>query len=129
MLLLVGLGGCNSAQKAAEYSISHDFADPASARFRSMHINHEGVVCGEVDGKKADGTPTGYREFLYYSHTGHSLLEPPPVDSAQMDMAAARCRAAAGTDQVRNACEAVDTLAQAHRLLTDFQSRYTIDCH
>ena len=124
---IIAVSGCNSAQKAAEHAVSQDLPDPRSARFRNFHINNEGVVCGEVNGKDRKGAYTGFRKFVYYSHTGNHHLEPEDI-GAQFENAMSLCRASYGTGVVSDACQEADKLAPADRRLNQFRERYTIDC-
>ncbi|ARS26919.1 hypothetical protein KC8_06405 [Sphingomonas sp. KC8] len=124
---IIVVSACHSAQKAAEHVVSQDLPDPGSARFRNFHINNEGVVCGEVNGKDRKGAYSGFRKFVYYSHTGNHHLEPEDI-SAQFEDAMSVCRASYGTGVVVDACQEAEKLAPAQRILTEFRDRYTIDC-
>lgn len=124
---LAALGGCQSAEKAARQAATRELEDPASAQFRAMRINHEGVVCGEVNGRGRTGAMTGFRRFIYYSHTGNSVIEPPDIDTTYT-RAELSCRTAPDTDEKRRACGDAKTLQQAHEDHAAFQDRYLIDC-
>lgn len=126
--LLAALGGCNSAEKAAEYAATRGFVDPETARFRNVRINHEGVVCGEVSGKDAKGADTGFRKYIYFTHTGNFAREPASVDDALVKRAAALCNASVGTQRARTVCSSADRLWEAQRALSDFRFRYGVDC-
>ncbi len=126
ILILLATAGCHSAEKAAEYAIKEDLGDPASAIFRGFRINHEGVVCGEVNAKDRSGTLTGFRQFIFYSHTGDSRVAPVDMDKA-FENAEFRCRTSLGSDQ--KACAAKQALNDTHNALADFRTRYGIDCH
>ncbi|MBA4094679.1 MAG: hypothetical protein C0489_11405 [Candidatus Accumulibacter sp.] len=124
---LGALGACNSAEKAAKQAATRELADPASAAFRAIRINHEGVVCGEVNGRGRTGAMTGFRRFLYYSHTGNSMIEPPDVGSTYI-RAELLCRTSPRSDEGRRACGDEQTLRQAHEDHATFNDRYLIDC-
>jgi hypothetical protein len=117
------LGGCHSAEKAAEYAATRNLRDPSSAQFRGVRANHEGVICGEVSGKDRRGVDTGFRKFIYYSHTGNSLREPASV-SKIYDKAELICR----TSHAPKACAVERTLTKANQQHEHFVTRYNIDC-
>lgn len=124
---LATLAACHSAEKAAEQAAMRELVAPASAQFRAMRINHEGVVCGEVNGLGQSGRITGFRRFIYYSHTGNSVMEPPNIDSTY-GQAELGCRIAADAEEKRRACGDAQALRQAHEDHAAFQDRYLIDC-
>lgn len=126
LLTLLATAGCHSAEKAAEFAIKKDLGDPASAVFQGFRINKEGVVCGQVNAKDANGTMTGFRQFIFYSHTGDSKVAPPDVDKP-FEEAEYRCRVSQGADQ--KACTVKQELDDTHNALADFRTRYGIDCH
>jgi hypothetical protein len=123
ILAALTLGGCHSAEKAAEYAATRDLRDPASAQFRGVRANHEGVICGEASGKDRRGIETGFRKFIYYSHTGNSLLEPTNVSGAY-----AKAELICRTSYAPKACAIEKTLANAYRQHDHFVTRYDIDC-
>jgi hypothetical protein len=123
ILAALTLGGCHSAEKAAEYAATRDLRDPASAQFRGVRANHEGVICGEVSGNNRRGFETEFRKFIYYSHTGNSLQEPANV-SVTYDKAELICR----TSHAPKACAIEKTLANANQQHEHFVTRYDIDC-
>lgn len=127
LLALAALGGCHSAEKAARYAAARDLADPASAQFRNIRANHEGVVCGEVNGKDRRGIETGFRKFTYYSHTGNSMLEPANVHAA-FDKVDYLCRTASNTADAAKACSAAQSLAPAEQAHEHFMTRHAVDC-
>lgn len=127
LLALAALGGCHSAEKAARYAAARDLADPASARFRNIRANHEGVICGEVSGKDRRGIETGFRKFAYYSHTGNSMLEPANVHAA-FDKVDYLCRTASNAADATRACSAAQLLAPAEQAHEHFVMRYGVDC-
>jgi len=124
---LAALAGCHSAEKAAKQAAAAELADPASAEFRGLRINHEGVVCGEVNGRDRSGAMTGFRRFLYYSHTGNSMVEPPDVGGTYTRVELL-CRTSPNSDEGRRACGDAQRLRQAHEDHTAFNDRYLIDC-
>ena len=124
---LLALGACQSAEKAAKQAATRELVDPASAQFRGIGINHEGVVCGEVNGRGRSGAMTGFRRFIYYSHTGNSIIEPPDVGSTYT-RAELSCRTTPNTDEGRRACSDARALQQAHEDHATFNDRYLIDC-
>lgn len=124
---LATLGACHSAEKAAQQAATRELVDPASAQFRAMRINHEGVVCGEVNGRGRAGAMTGFRRFIYYSHTGNSVIEPPDISSTY-GRTELSCRIATDPAEKRRACGDAQTLRQAHEDHAAFKDRYLIDC-
>jgi hypothetical protein len=123
LLAALTLSGCHSAEKAAEYAATRHLGDPDAAQFRGVRANHEGVICGEVSGKDRRAVETGFRRFIYYSHTGNSLQEPANV-SGTYDKAELICR----TSHIPKACAIEKTLNKANQQHEHFVTRYDIDC-
>jgi hypothetical protein len=92
-----------------------------------VRINHEGVVCGAVNGRGPTGAMTGFRKFIYYAHTGHSRLEPPNIGNAYT-RAELSCRTAKNAEEISRVCGSAQALERAHKDYAAFHDRYLIDC-
>lgn len=102
---LAALTACHSADNAARFAATRHLAEPATAEFRAMRTNTEGVTCGEVRSSEA-GQPGPYRKFIFFAHTGHAIMEPesPAVPAGS------------------------DAAFEAQAVLTKFETRYATDC-
>jgi hypothetical protein len=51
--------------EAAIGSVSGRLSDPLAAQFRNLFLSGSGLICGEVNGKSANGKVVGFVPFAY----------------------------------------------------------------
>ena len=113
LVALTTITACDSAknaENAARFAATRHLSDPATAEFRAMRTNTEGVTCGEVRGRDKGGQPSPFRKFIYFAHTSHVILQPSDAE--------ATATAKGYTDEAFAAREE----------LSRFEARYGTDC-
>lgn len=61
--LLLALAGCGSAVEEAHKAVAAQLENPASAKFTNVRTTAQGNVCGQVKGKDASGTYSGFQSY------------------------------------------------------------------